>query len=338
MKILVTGSSGFIGYHLSSYLCEKKFEVVGIDNHNSYYDISLKKDRLNGLLKYNNFNFYEIDISDKKKLNNIFSKEAPDVVINLAAQAGVRYSIENPNVYVESNLIGFMNVLEACRQCPVEHLLYASSSSVYGGNKKTPFSTNDNVDHPVSLYAATKKANELLAHSYSHLYDIPTTGLRFFTVYGPFGRPDMAYYSFTKKIIEKKPIKVFNNGELERDFTYIDDVVESIFRLIKKKPQSNSSWEESNGRSTSFAPYQIFNIGNSNPETIMDFISCIEKNVGEEAKKEFVGMQSGDVMKTYADTSELEKAIGFTPKTSLNDGIELFVDWYKKYYKVDDNK
>lgn len=337
MKILVTGSSGFVGYHLSNRLCNENIEVIGIDNHNDYYDINLKKERLSILEKNDNFTFYMADISDRHKIDNIFVTEKPDIVINLAAQAGVRYSIENPYAYVESNLVGFMNILEACRNYPVKHLLYASSSSVYGGNEKVPFSTDDNVDHPVSLYAATKKSNELLAHSYSHLYGIPTTGLRFFTVYGPLGRPDMAYFSFTKNIIEGKPIKVFNEGKMKRDFTYIDDIVESIVRLIDKVPVKDDTWNESKGSSSSFAPYKIFNIGNSEPETLIDFINIIEKNVGKKAIKEFVGMQDGDVKKTFADTSDLEKTIDFKPKTSLDEGIRLFVEWYKNYYKVDEN-
>ncbi len=334
--ILITGAAGFIGYHLSSRLCQEGIKVLGIDNLNDYYDIKLKKERLKNLNKFDTFTFLKVDISDKDKIFNIFKKESVTIVINLAAQAGVRYSIENPYAYVESNLVGFMNVLEACRSYPVKHLLYASSSSVYGGNAKVPFSTNDNVDHPVSLYAATKKSNELLAHSYSHLYNIPTTGLRFFTVYGPLGRPDMAYYSFTKNIIEGNSIKIFNEGKMKRDFTYIDDIVESVVRLLDKAPIKDLSWNESKGNSSSFAPYKIYNIGNSEPETLMDFIEIIEKNVGKKGIKEFVGMQEGDVKQTYADTSELEHTIGFKPRTQLNEGIKLFVDWYKIYYKVDE--
>lgn len=309
MKILVTGSSGFIGYHLAKKLCEENIEVIGIDNHNDYYDVNLKKERLSILRNKENFNFYKIDISNKEELDRIFKQEKPDIVINLAAQAGVRYSIENPYAYVESNLVGFMNVLESCKMYPVKHLLYASSSSVYGGNEKTPFSTNDNVDHPVSLYAATKKSNELLAHSYSHLYNIPTTGLRFFTVYGPLGRPDMAYFSFTKNILEEKEIKVFNEGKMKRDFTYIDDIVESIYRLIDCVPKSNPNWNEGSEVSSSFAPYKIYNIGNSEPETLLNFIETIENKVEKTANKVFVGMQDGDVKQTFADTSDLEKLL-----------------------------
>lgn len=331
MKVLITGSSGFIGYHLSKKLCENNFSVIGIDNHNNYYDGKLKDDRKELLLNFSNFSFNLLDISKKEDLFNIFEKEHPEIVINLAAQAGVRYSIENPDAYVESNLIGFMNILEACRHFPVKHLLYASSSSVYGGNQKVPFSTNDSVDHPVSLYAATKKSNELLAHSYSHLYQIPTTGLRFFTVYGPYGRPDMAYFSFTKKIFEENEIEIFNNGQMRRDFTYIDDIVESIYRLINVIPRANHQWNEEDN-SSSFAPYKIYNIGNNHPESLIDFIEIIEKHIGKEAKKKFVGMQNGDVVQTYADISDLVDKINYSPNTSLNDGLFKFVNWYKEYY------
>ncbi|MDT2808524.1 NAD-dependent epimerase [Vagococcus lutrae] len=335
MKILITGAAGFIGASLSKKILEDtNFNIIGIDNLNDYYDVQLKHDRLKKIEKYDNFKFKKIDLVDKLSINNLFATENFDVVINLAAQAGVRYSIENPQAYVDSNLIGFMNLLEACRNNPVKHLIYASSSSVYGGNTKIPFSTEDNVDHPVSLYAATKKSNELLAHSYSHLYKIPTTGLRFFTVYGPYGRPDMAYYSFTKNIIEGNPIKVFNNGDMERDFTYIDDIVEGIYRLIDSPPQSNNQWNEYNGVSSSFAPYKIYNIGNNQPVSLMKFINIIEKNVGKKANKIFIGMQAGDVKQTYADISDLKKAVDFQPSTSLDKGIEKFVKWYKEYYEV----
>lgn len=329
--VLITGAAGFIGFHLSMKLCEKGFEVIGIDNLNDYYDVTLKETRLKKLEKLKHFTFYKEDISKKKNIMKIFKNETPEIVINLAAQAGVRYSIENPDVYVESNLIGFMNILEACRHFPVKHLLYASSSSVYGGNQKVPFSTIDSVDHPVSLYAATKKSNELLAHSYSHLYQIPTTGLRFFTVYGPYGRPDMAYFSFTKKIFEENEIEIFNNGQMRRDFTYIDDIVESIYRLINVIPRSNHQWNEEDN-SSSFAPYKIYNIGNNHPESLIDFIEIIEKHIGKEAKKKFVGMQNGDVVQTYADISDLVDKINYSPNTSLNDGLFKFVNWYKEYY------
>lgn len=328
---LVTGAAGFIGYHLSKRLLEEGSVVIGLDNLNKYYDPELKKSRLSNLKKYKKFNFEKVDIKYKNEVDGIFEKYNPDIVINLAAQAGVRYSIENPQAYVDSNLIGFMNVLEACRNIKVKHLLYASSSSVYGGNSKTPFSTLDNVDHPVSLYAATKKSNELLAHSYSHLYGIPTTGMRFFTVYGPYGRPDMAYFSFTEKIINNKTIQIFNKGEMKRDFTYIDDVIESIMRLINKIPQKNKGWSNDDVR-TSFAPYRVINIGNNNPKTLIDFISIIESTINKKAKKEYLGMQNGDVKETYADISDLNSLINYLPKTKLEDGIQYFVDWYKEYY------
>jgi UDP-glucuronate 4-epimerase len=333
--ILITGSAGFIGYHLSKKILEQGIRVIGIDNLNDYYDVSLKEIRNKNLLEYELFDFIKCDINNKEVLFNIFEKLKPEIVINLAAQAGVRYSIENPLAYVDSNLLGFMNVLEACRQNPVKHFVYASSSSVYGGNTKIPFSTEDSVNHPVSLYAATKKSNELLAHSYSFLYNIPTTGLRFFTVYGPYGRPDMAYYSFTKNIIEGKSIKVFNHGQMERDFTYIDDIVESMIKLIDLPPQSNNKWNEVNGKqSESKAPYKIYNIGNNNPVKLMDFIEILEKHLGKKAEKIYMDMQPGDVLKTYADVSDLEQAINFKPSTTLNLGLKQFVKWYKEYYKV----
>lgn len=335
MKILVTGIAGFIGYHLSEQLLRKSFNIIGIDNLNDYYDQSLKHSRLEILSKNKTFNFISMDIFDKDKLFNLINEHKPTHVIHLAAQAGVRYSIENPQAYVDSNLIGFMNILEACRHYPVKHLIYASSSSVYGGNKVAPFSTNHNVDHPVSLYAATKKSNELMAHAYSHLYGIPTTGLRFFTVYGPFGRPDMAYYSFTKDILEGNPIKVFNHGKMERDFTYIDDIVEGIIKLIDKPPVAKEDWNESiDDLSQSFAPYKIYNIGNNNPVPLMRFINAIEDALGIEAKKIFMDMQPGDVLRTYADVSDLEKDIGFKPSTSIEEGIKKFVDWYIEYYNI----
>ena len=303
---------------------------------NDYYDPSLKQSRLEILGKYNNFNFHKVDLKDKAEVDSIFETYQPTHVINLAVQAGVRYSIENPYAYVDSNLIGFMNILEACRNYPVKHLLYASSSSVYGGNKVAPFSTNHNVDHPVSLYAATKKSNELMAHTYSHLYGIPTTGLRFFTVYGPYGRPDMAYFSFTKDILAGKPIKVFNHGKMERDFTYIDDIVEGIVKLIDETPIANKDWDESkDDLSTSFAPYKIYNIGNNNPVQLMRFINALELALGKEAEKVFMDMQPGDVLRTYADVSDLERDINFKPSTSIEDGLKKFVEWYEEYYKVE---
>lgn len=334
MTILVTGAAGFIGFHLSQYLLEQQMEVIGMDNLNDYYDPGLKQARLDRLGLYPNFVFQQADLKNKAEIDAIFERYQPTHVINLAAQAGVRYSIENPDAYVDSNLIGFMNILEACRHYPVAHLLYASSSSVYGGNTVVPFSTNAPVDHPVSLYAATKKANELMAHTYSHLYGIPTTGLRFFTVYGPWGRPDMAYFSFTRDILAGKPIKVFNHGKMERDFTYIDDIVEGIYRLVDKPPVAISDWDESkHDHSTSFAPYKIYNIGNNKPVPLMRFIKALESALGIEAQKIYMDMQPGDVLRTYADVSDLERDINFKPETSIEAGIEKFVAWYQEYYQ-----
>ena len=335
-KILITGASGFIGFHLAELLLKNEYEVVGIDNMNDYYDVRLKKGRLNILQKYDNYTFYKMDLKDKEDIDNLFEKYRFDYVINLAAQAGVRYSIENPYAYVDSNLIGFVNILEACRHYPVKHLLYASSSSVYGGNKVAPFSTEHQVDHPVSLYAATKKSNELMAHTYSHLYKIPTTGLRFFTVYGPWGRPDMAYFSFTDAILKDKPINVFNHGKMERDFTYIDDIVEGIYKLLPLTPKSNPDWDETKDKlSESFAPYKVYNIGNNQPVQLEKFISVLEDKIGKKAVKNYMEMQPGDVVRTYADTSDLEKAIGFKPSTSIEDGLEQFANWYKEFYNVE---
>ena len=337
MRILITGIAGFIGSELARNLDSNNQSIIGLDNFNDYYDVNLKKARIDSLKNNSSLEILEIDIVDKTKVEEIFEQFRPTHVIHLAAQAGVRYSIDNPQAYVDSNLVGFMNILEACRKYPVKHLIYASSSSVYGGNKVAPFSTDHNVDHPVSLYAATKKANELMAHAYSHLYNIPTTGLRFFTVYGPWGRPDMAYFSFTKDIIEGNPIKVYNHGQMERDFTYIDDIVEAIIKLIDMPPVGNKDWDESKDSiSESFAPYKIYNIGNNNPVSLMRFINAIEKAVGKEAKKIYMDMQPGDVLRTYADVSDLEKDIGFKPKTTIEEGIQKFVDWYKEYYQVKD--
>jgi len=335
MNILITGAAGFIGFHLSKQLLEKSFNVIGIDNLNDYYDPALKESRLEILNRYDNFVFIRADIKDKQTIDKIFKEYKPTHVINMAAQAGVRYSIENPYAYIDSNIIGFMNILEACRHNPVKHLLYASSSSVYGGNKTAPFSTKHGVDHPVSLYAATKKSNELMAHTYSHLYRIPTTGLRFFTVYGPYGRPDMAYFSFTKDILAGKQIKVFNYGKMERDFTYIDDIVEGVVKLIDRIPQPNEEWDEQNYfAGTSFAPYRIYNIGNNSPVQLMRFISALENALGKKAEKVFMEMQPGDVLRTYADVSDLERDIGFKPATNIEDGLFKFVDWYRSYYNV----
>lgn len=321
-KIILTGAAGFIGSHLATRLLEAGCEVIGIDNLNDYYDVSLKNYRLEKLNKYNNFEFILCDISDKEAVNKIFAEYKADYVINLAAQAGVRYSIENPQVYIDSNVIGFFNILEACRNNPVKHLVYASSSSVYGNSDKIPFSVEDRVDNPISLYAATKKTNELMAYAYSHLFGIPATGLRFFTVYGPAGRPDMAYFSFTKKILSGEPIKLFNYGELERDFTYIDDIVEGIMNIIPSIP------EENNG-----ARAKVYNIGNNKPVALKEFVSALEDAIGVKAKIEYLPMQPGDVYRTFADVSELEKNFGFKPQTDIRTGLKKFVEWYKEYYK-----
>ncbi len=321
-KVILTGAAGFIGSHLAKRLLETGVEVVGIDNINDYYDVSLKYHRLSLLEEYENFTFIRCDISNKDELNRIFEEHKADVVINLAAQAGVRYSIENPQVYIDSNVIGFFNILEACRNYPVKHLVYASSSSVYGNSDKVPFSVDDRVDNPISLYAATKKSNELMAYTYSHLFGIPATGLRFFTVYGPAGRPDMAYFSFTKKILAGEPIKLFNYGELERDFTYIDDIVEGIMNIIPTVP------EERNG-----ARAKVYNIGNNKPVALKEFVAAIEEAIGVKAKIEYLPMQPGDVYRTYADISELEKDFGFRPQTDIRTGLKKFAEWYTEYYK-----
>lgn len=334
MKVLVTGTAGFIGYHLAKKLLSLGYEVIGIDNLNDYYDVSLKIDRLNDI-QDERFCFYQIDITNKEALHFVFEAEKPKAVIHLAAQAGVRYSLENPHLYIDSNIVGFMNILESCRSENVSQLLYASSSSVYGANTSMPFSTIDNVDHPMSLYAATKKANELMAHTYSSLYQLPTTGLRFFTVYGPWGRPDMALFKFTKNIIEGKSIDVYNNGQMLRDFTYIDDIVEAISLLLKKKASSNPHWSGNQpDPSTSYAPYEIYNIGNSRPVNLMDFIHAIEEKIGREAKKNYAPLQAGDVPATYADVENLYRDIGFRPKISIEDGVSRFIDWYIDYYNV----
>ncbi|PKF89105.1 NAD-dependent epimerase [Bacillus sp. BA3] len=330
---LITGAAGFIGFFLSRHLLEKGCRVIGIDNINDYYDVNLKYSRLELLKPYDHFTFLKCDISDKVTINNIFDEYKPNIVVNLAAQAGVRYSIENPDAYIQSNIIGFYNILEACRHNPVDHLVYASSSSVYGANKKVPFSESDMVDNPVSLYASTKKSNELMAYTYSHLYKIPATGLRFFTVYGPMGRPDMAYFGFTQKYFQGEAIKIFNNGDFDndlyRDFTYIEDIVEGIERLL-----SNASIEDNN------VPHKVFNIGNNSPEKLMTFIETLEKclsNVlGSEVQFEkiFEPMKPGDVPATYASTDLLEEAVGFKPETSIEEGLQNFANWYCKYYKV----
>jgi UDP-glucuronate 4-epimerase len=333
--ILITGSAGFIGFHLSNKLLEAGYSIIGFDNLNNYYDVSLKKDRLNQLTKQEKFIFVEGSLENKQSIDAMFRDYSIDVVINLAAQAGVRYSLENPHAYIEANVVGYMNILEACRHNNVEHLIYASSSSVYGANTLMPFSVHHNVDHPVSIYAATKKTNELMSHTYSHLYGLPTTGLRFFTVYGPWGRPDMALFLFTKAILAGEPIKVFNNGEMMRDFTYIDDIVEGIVRLVKKKPQPNPQWSGDHpDPGTSYAPYKIYNIGNNQPVQLLKFISVLEDKLGMEAKKEFLPLQDGDVPATFADVDDLMNDVGFKPRTSIEEGIGNFVAWYKEYYGV----
>jgi len=330
---LITGAAGFIGYHLSERLCREGWQVTGIDNLNSYYDVRLKKARLDQLLKNNLFSFSKIDLSDKSGMEALFKKEKIDVVVNLAAQAGVRYSLTNPHAYIQSNIVGFLNLLECCRHHPIGHLVFASSSSVYGANTRMPFSVHDNVDHPVSLYAATKKADELMAHTYSHLYGLPVTGLRFFTVYGPWGRPDMALFLFTRAILEGKPIQVFNHGRMQRDFTYIDDIIEGVFRVMKRIPEPNPAWDgNSPDPGTSSAPYRLYNIGNNNPVSLMDFIVAIETALGKTAQKIFVDLQPGDVPATYADIDDLAHDVGFKPETAIEDGIQRFVDWYRDYY------
>lgn len=338
MKVLVTGVAGFIGYHVAIKLLERGDTVVGVDNLNDYYDVSLKEARLasiQGHSKAVKFNFIKLDLAEQAATSKIFENEKPSHIIHLAAQAGVRYSLQNPHAYISSNLVAFTNILEASRYNQVEHLVYASSSSVYGGNTKVPFSENDSVDHPVSLYAATKKANELLAHTYSHLFGLPTTGLRFFTVYGPWGRPDMSPFLFADAIINGKSIKVFNHGDMMRDFTYIDDIVESVLRVLDKPATPDVSFDASQPKSSiSDAPYRIFNIGNSQPEKLMDFIGLLEDAIGKKAQKEFLPMQAGDVKATYADTSVLEAWVGFKPSTSLQNGIKEFVEWYRDYYQL----
>lgn len=332
---LVTGAAGFIGFHLTRALLSKGYVVYGIDNLNDYYEVALKKTRLEQLSHSLRFHFIRVSIEDRKAVEGLFASRSFPVVIHLAAQAGVRYSVENPHAYVDSNLVGFMNILEVCRHHQVEHLIYASSSSVYGANRKLPFAVTDNVDHPVSLYAATKKANELMAHTYSHLYGLPTTGLRLFTVYGPWGRPDMAYFSFTRKILSGEPIQVFNHGKMKRDFTYIDDVVEAIIRLIPHPPRPNPEWDAANPTpESSFAPYKIYNIGNNKPVKLLDFIAILEQKLGIEAKKEFLPMQPGDVEETYADVTDLMNDVGFRPDMPLDEGLGRFVEWYRWYYKV----
>jgi UDP-glucuronate 4-epimerase len=334
-NVLVTGAAGFIGFHLSKYLLNKNDRVFGIDDINNYYDVNLKLARLAELQNQPNFEFYKINLADREEMAKLFEQTKFDVVVNLAAQAGVRYSLENPHAYINSNLVGFTNILEGCRHSKVKHLVFASSSSVYGANTKMPFSIHDNVDHPISLYAATKKANELLAHTYSHLYKLPTTGLRFFTVYGPWGRPDMALFMFTKAILAGQPINVFNHGKMQRDFTYIDDIVEGVAKVMDKLPQPNPTWSgDRPDPGTSNAPYRMYNIGNNQPVELMYFIKVLEDCLGKEAKKNMLPMQLGDVPATYADIDDLYADVGFKPNTQIEVGIERFVAWYKDYYKV----
>lgn len=332
-KVIITGAAGFIGFGLSKRLLEQGCHVTGVDNLNSYYDVNLKKARLSQLTCFDNFSFSQINIEDRENLKTVFENTQFDVAVNLAAQAGVRYSIENPYSYIDSNVSGFVNVLECCRHNNVKHLVFASSSSVYGANTKMPFSVHHNIDHPVSLYAATKKANELMAHTYSHLYGMHCTGLRFFTVYGPWGRPDMALFLFTKAIMEGKPIEVFNHGKMRRDFTYIDDIVEGVVRVMGKLPQPNPEWNGDNpDPGTSYCGYKIYNIGNNNPVELMDYIGTIEKILGKEAKKEFMDLQLGDVPATYANVDDLIQDVGFKPETSIETGINNFISWYREYY------
>jgi UDP-glucuronate 4-epimerase len=332
-RVLVTGTAGFIGFHLARRLSEDGLEVVGIDNLNPYYDVGLKKARLEELDGYRNFSFSKMDLSDQKGLEQLFGDNQFEVVVNLAAQAGVRYSLENPHAYVNSNLAGFVNILECCRHHKVKHLVFASSSSVYGANTKMPFSVHHNVDHPVSLYAATKKANELMAHVYSHLYGLCCTGLRFFTVYGPWGRPDMALFLFTQAILENKPIQVFNHGKMRRDFTYIDDIIEGVVRVMGRLPAPNPNWSGNKpDPGTSYVPYKIYNIGNNNPVELNTFIETIENALGRQAKKKFLDLQPGDVVATYADVDDLMQDVGFKPQTPIETGIKRFVSWFKEYY------
>ena len=334
MRILVTGAAGFIGFHLCQRLLARGDVVLGLDNLNSYYDVSLKQARLAQLQPQPGFRFIQADIADRPAMEQLFSSEQLDTVIHLAAQAGVRYSLENPHAYVDSNLTGFMSILEGCRHTGVKHLVFASSSSVYGANTAIPFSVHQNVDHPISLYAATKKANELMAHSYASLFNLPVTGLRLFTVYGPWGRPDMAYFSFTKAILEGKPINIFNQGKLQRDFTYVDDIVEGIIRIADKPAETNPSWSGAQpDPGTSFAPYRIYNIGNNKPVELLKFIEILEQQLGKIAQKNFLPMQAGDVLTTFADIDDLATAIDFRPTTSIEEGIARFVAWYRSYYE-----
>jgi len=334
-RILVTGAAGFIGFHLSQRLCRDGYTVIGIDNLNEYYDVNIKKSRLAILNAIPGFSFQQLDLTDREGINSLFQTNGFRYVVNLAAQAGVRYSLTNPHAYLESNLHGFLNILEACRHAGTEHLVYASSSSVYGANKKLPFSVHNNVDHPISLYAASKKSNELMAHTYSALYNLPTTGLRFFSAYGTYGRPDMALFIFTKSIIENQPIQIFNNGKMKRDFTYIDDIVESVTRLIPKIAKPNNDWNAVNpDPATSFAPFRIYNVGNSTSVELLDFIEAIEEKLGKKAVRKLMPMQEGDVPEALADVNDLVREVGFKPSTPIKVGVGKFVDWYLQYYKI----
>jgi UDP-glucuronate 4-epimerase len=336
-KILVTGAAGFIGYHTSLRLLERGDTVVGLDSMSTYYDVTLKEARLAQLRPHAGFRFEHLDIADRERIPALFAHERFDRVVHLAAQAGVRYSLENPNAYIDANIVGFMNILEGCRHHPVEHLVYASSSSVYGANTQMPFAVHDNVDHPVSLYAATKKANELMAHCYSHLYGIPTTGLRFFTVYGPWGRPDMALFLFTKAILEGREIDVFNHGRMQRDFTYIDDIVEGVVRVTDRPARPNVAWSgDAPDPATSRAPYRLYNIGNHSPVQLSHMIAVLEQALGRTARKRLLDMQLGDVAATFADVADLERDVGFKPATSIEEGVRRFVEWYFAYYGVPD--
>jgi UDP-glucuronate 4-epimerase len=335
MRILVTGAAGFIGFHVCKYLLDRGDSVVGLDDLNDYYDIRLKEARLSQLKAFHNFEFFRLNLADRAGLAELFATVEPQRVVNLAAQAGVRYSVDHPHVYVDSNIVGFVNVLEGCRHHGVEHLVYASSSSVYGANTQMPFSVKHGVDHPLSLYAATKKANELMAHTYSHLYGLPTTGLRLFTVYGPWGRPDMALFSFTKAILENQPIQIFNHGRMKRDFTYIDDIVQGLIRTLDRIPEGVKDWSSDlSDPSRSSAPYRIYNIGNHQPVELMDLIRRLERCLGQDAKKEFLPIQMGDVPATYADIDDLCEDVGFKPVTSIQEGVQRFVDWYCEFYRV----
>jgi UDP-glucuronate 4-epimerase len=335
VRVLITGVAGFIGFHLGKRLLARGDEVLGLDNLNDYYDVTLKKARLTQLKGQPGFRFHKLDLADREGIPRLFKKHKPEVVVNLAAQAGVRYSQENPHAYIDSNLLGFANILEGCRHFGVKHLVYASSSSVYGANTKMPFSVHDNVDHPVSLYGASKKANELMAHTYSHMYGLPATGLRFFTVYGPWGRPDMALFLFTKAILKGQPINVFNYGKMRRDFTYIDDIVEGVVRVSDRPAEPNRTWSgDSPDPGSSAAPYKLYNIGNHNPVELMRFIEVLEAHLGVKAVKNMLPLQSGDVPATYADVDDLVRDVGFKPSTPIEVGIERFVTWYRSYYRV----